>query len=326
MPDPYLHEHFGADVLKDLSGEITDSIDKGVFSRALQGPDPWSAIGFLGGKYKKYANRSAVMHKQKTGAFLRSCAEITKEAKSSLLYSYLCGFICHYCLDKTTHPYIIAKSGEFEGTEETYAYRGLHTRLERALDCLYIRKKYDRTPWHFCIPRETYKAKSYPIELKEPLDRLYSTVYGWEDGYTLSNAALRYESLFYTLMEDPLGILHYLFRPISNKKTDYCIFSYYKRDADAKYIDYTNDTHKEWTHPYDAGAVSRKSFGDLYAEAKAEALYMIMKAYGYVFSAEDTDLDELFPNQSYCTGFDCDDPRHENTPVYSPINYPGRYF
>lgn len=326
MPDPATHHVFGRQVISELPKKVRISIDRCIFDRAIQGPDPWSTIGFYGGKNKQYAKRSNVMHKSNTGAFLLALANEAKLELSPQTFSVLAGVICHYCLDKYAHPYIVCKGGEFDGTEETRAQNGGHVRLERAIDSYYIRHEYGKVPWHFSIPRYLMKLKQYPEGLREPLDKVYEAVYGWEKSFDLINASLRDERLFYSLMQDPFGLVHMLLRPFSDGKTNYCIYSYYRRDADSGCLDYMNECHNEWRHPFEPNLILTDSFFDLFAKAKQEAVKMIQLSYSWIFCDEPVELDRLFGNANYTTGFDCDDTRNLSKPICDPLVYYGKYW
>ena len=215
MPDPVTHGVFSGEVMSELPEEIQAAIDLPVFGRALQGPDPWSVIGFYGGKNKKYACRSSIMHKSHTGAFLAALSEQTRKYPLTPVFSVLVGTICHYCLDKWTHPYIICKGGFYDGTAETRGQIGGHVRLERAIDSYYIRRCYGVVPWHFSIPARLLSLKAYPESLREPLNRAYHQVYGWEATFDHINASLRDERRFYRLMRDPYGVVRMLLSPVS---------------------------------------------------------------------------------------------------------------
>lgn len=325
MPDPVAHYVFGMRVLEALPPHVRAGIHRGVFERALQGPDSWSTSGFYGGKRKQYAIRSSVMHKEKSGAFLEELTRLAREHVDSPAFSLLAGFLCHYCLDYTAHPYIICKGGEWDGTAATEHMRGGHVRLERAIDCYFIRETFGRTPWYFSISRHVLGLKNYPESLRSMLDQAYERVYGWQDGFDLFNKSLRDERYFYALMQDPLGVVHYLLRPLSKGKTNYCIYSFYRRDADSTVTDYMNLHHAPWRHPFDEAVESCASFPELFDEAVLQAVHMICEAYQVVFCGQGTEK-ALYGNCNYSTGFACDDRRNLVTPRYQPLVYSGKYW
>lgn len=326
MPDPVTHHVFGREVISLLPEEIRSLIDLPVFDRSVHGPDPWSTIGFFGGKYKQYAVRSNMMHKSNTGLLLRELAKASKQDMSVPTFSVLAGMICHYCLDRLAHPYIICKGGEYDGTEETRAQSGGHVRLERAIDSYFIRRTYGKVPWRFPIAKRILGLKKLPETLRPILNDVFHRVYGWDDAFTLLNVSLRYEKMFYTLMQDPLGIVHMLLRPVSGGKTNYCIYSFYHREIDSNRLDYLNEKHAPWHHPFDTSIVSTASFFDLYEQAMKDALRMLQSVYRWIASDEAVLPDAVFGNVNYSTGLDCDDPHNLRKPVCEPLVYGGKYW
>lgn len=326
MPDPVTHHVFGRQVIALLPEQVRAAIELPVYDRSVQGPDPWSTIGFFGGKKKRYAKRSSIMHKQGTGLFLTALMQKVRQDMSVPSFSVLAGMICHYCLDRLAHPYIICKGGEYDGTEQTRAQSGGHVRLERAIDSYYIQHIYGKVPWHFPIPKRIMGLRKLPESLRPVLNDVYRQVYGWEDGFDLVNVSLRDERCFYALMQDPLGIVHMLLRPVSRGKTNYCVYSFYRRDVDSRRLDYLNEKHAPWRHPFDPTMVSTASFFDLFEQAKQDAVAMVKAAYDWVTGNQSALPESIFGNDSYSTGFDCADPRNMNKPVCEPLIYGGKYW
>lgn len=180
------------------------------------------------------------------------------------MFSVLAGAICHYCLDKRAHPYIICKGGCYDGTPETAAYKSGHLRLERAIDSYVIRHIYGAVPWKLPMAKRFLRLRQYPECLRAPLDAVYRQVYGWENVFDLLNRSLRDERLFYKLVQDPFGLVQKLLRPVSGGRTDYSMFSYYHREADPEQVDFLNTRHGAWTHPFAPGSVSNSSFFELF--------------------------------------------------------------
>ena len=331
MPDPVTHYCFGYRVSDGLDEKIRIHLNMPIFERALQGPDPWATLAFYGGRRKQYACRGGLMHKMHTGDFLFALAREARETKSDAVFSVLAGAICHYCLDRTAHPYIICKGGGFDGSKETRAFRGGHVRLERAIDSYFIRQTYGMTPWKFSIPQQIMKLKAYPEILRAPLDRVFQSVYGWEQVFDDLNVALRDERWFYGMMQDPVGILRCLLRLISGGDTNYSLYSYYRREIDFRQLDFLNQQHGVWHHPFDPQQGSTESFFDLMDRAYADAKTLIHRAHCFVY---DVDCDafnvlgmqgNLFENSNYSTGFLCEDPRNETAPAYEPLPFSEKF-
>lgn len=319
MPDPFTHYTFGRQVLKQLPPEIAKNIRLDVFNRALQGPDPFSCLHFYGGKYRALRRRSSIMHKEKTGAFLVETARQAQAEPSPALFSFLAGFLCHYALDRTAHPYIIYKGGESYGDKATLPHRSGHIRMERAIDCHYLRAHFKKKPWKTDFPRLIFQPKRYPEEMRAQLDKIFRKIYGWEQGFDTFNAALRDEAIFYKIMLDPFGIVGFLLRPLRTKKTLYAIYSYYNRELDPARFDYLNQSRVSWQHPFAPEQRFNASFSELFEQSKKEAAVMIDAAYRFVFLNDSMDLASIFENKNYSTGLDCADPRNQTRPCCNPF-------
>ena len=319
MPDPVTHYIFSHQVLGELPMNIAQKIDILVFDRALQGPDPWSFIGFYGGRNKKYSCRSAIMHREKTGDFLWLLAELAQKEKCDEVFTFLAGFLCHYCLDKIAHPYIICKGGVYDGQASTEHLKNGHLRMERAIDKYFIQSTYGKKPHKYSIPRHIMKLRKYPESMRAPLDAVFQSIYGWECAFELFNASLRDERIFYGLMQDPFGVVYRLFRPLSKGKTNYSMFSYFYPETELVHTDYLNEKHISWKHPYDESCVSEASFAELIENAKQDAIHMIKFAFEFIYLDKVVLLSQEFGNYNYSTGLAWDDCRNYTEPRCEPL-------
>ena len=177
MPNIVMHHHFGKVVYSALSEEVKKVIDNiKLYDFATSGPDCFEKINFFSGKSDNQ-NFSDYLHEHKSKEFLTKLVDIARVDYN--MFNYLCGFITHYFLDTYTNPYIYHKVGIYEKDDiETLEYRGLHMRLERAMDCYVIENYYEGKPHKFNIKRKILKLKKINKSSKEGFDRLYLSVYG----------------------------------------------------------------------------------------------------------------------------------------------------
>ena len=179
MPDLVTHIWFSERVAAVLPPEIRTKTEHLLFPYTAVGPDVWFPLGFYGTKDKPLAARGGHMHENETGAFLTALTERCRSSEArDLLFAYLAGYICHYTLDRTCHPYIVYRTGDYLGTPETLRYRGNHTRLERAIDVWIIREKYGSDPRRFNLNRRCLPLRRLPEELREDITAVYDAVYG----------------------------------------------------------------------------------------------------------------------------------------------------
>ena len=309
MPDLVTHFYFGEEVYKRLSSRIKDKIvNKELYDFTTAGPDPFFFYKFLNGRkneeVREFGNR---MHRTKTRKFFLEMIERCKTSEhKNLMFSYLAGFICHYALDSLAHPYVFHKTGEYLKNEETLIYRGLHTRLERAIDSYIIRCFYLETPWKYKITKNVLKLKKLPKEIYNDLDQIYLNTYDYPNASKIINDSIKYQRKFYNFIYDPVGLKQKLFEKIDNGKSglDYTTFSYYKKEIYD--LDYFNLNRRKWVNPVDDKITSFDSFWDLFEKAKTKADELIEIAYRYIYEKEDIELSNHFLNKSYLTGIDTD--------------------
>ena len=106
MPAAYAHHRFGCDLLARLDAPLRRRITpRALFDCGVHGPDvlfyykPLSANPVSGLGYATHKLTGRVFFEQAA----RACADHPdKEAA----FSYLCGVLCHFALDRECHPYV----------------------------------------------------------------------------------------------------------------------------------------------------------------------------------------------------------------------------
>lgn len=133
MPSGYLHKLCAQQAaaragIAPLVGEA--------FTLGAQGPDPLFSLHMfplrLSSRPHPYAG---ILHKRRTGAHLLALLSQAK-AEGAAERSYAMGFLTHYALDSTVHPYVYARSVDARGKYVS----ALHMRLEKHWDALYYRR------------------------------------------------------------------------------------------------------------------------------------------------------------------------------------------
>ena len=306
MPDIIIHNSFGKDIFVIVSRNIQKHIIFPLFELSLNGPDDWAMYRFWIFPFRNGINtRSKIMHYCKCGDFL---AELALAARNSshkdLMFSYLCGFLCHYALDSITHPYINAKAGIYDGTSSTKEYAGNHMALEHTLDIFELEKQQKRISER-PITSDLFKMKSIPREIKNDIDQVYNSVYSWSNTWSDLNRARHDMYRLYYLLEDPHGLLCRICKLIKHFKPSFYALSYYKKYFDD---DPANADHRLWLNPNNEHESSCESFYDLVDKAKERAFNMIQAAYEYVFMGSGfQNLTDVIGDVSYVTGMEAED-------------------
>ncbi|HAB94207.1 MAG TPA: hypothetical protein DCF49_05520 [Lachnospiraceae bacterium] len=221
MPDIIVHNRMGRSVYKKLPKEISAEIDREIYRIGLLGPDPYSHYRFFAFPLRHGINlRMVAMHRTRTCDFL---VEMAKFSRKPEMFSYLAGFLCHYALDSTTHPYINKISNN-----EGY----LHMAIEHKLDVIELDKL------GLKLSDRAVTRGFYPPFLPESMRRDYETVmknvYGWKDSWEKFKASYRHHKFFNYIAEDPYGIVDLVLHkaPYALRRGKISVFSYRSRRCD----------------------------------------------------------------------------------------------
>ena len=101
MADNYTHQYNARNAMK-IAGYVPRDMDS--FIMGANGPDPLFCYQMYNPSRKyNIAGLGHKMHKEKTGLFLRN---LFRFAQTDSQKDYCLGFLCHYSLDSTLHPYV----------------------------------------------------------------------------------------------------------------------------------------------------------------------------------------------------------------------------
>lgn len=328
MPDTITHYLFGLDTSKHIHSSPLYPIIKthrSLFFVGLQGPDPM----YYHDTHKKenFHYVGKVMHQEKTADFLISCLTFAKQHIDDVsiydpLMSYISGLICHYVLDSMTHPYIFYLSGRYiEDNPDTHAYKGLHKKIEVAIDSLLLKSKFGLDAHKFRIHQHVLKLHKVPSFIVDLYDNVLFNVYAIKNGGTIFKDSYKAFRKYYGLTYDPVGMKKALASTVTSilpgDLSSYAdSFSYYK--CTDEFVDYLNLKKSVWLHPV-TGTVYTFSFEDLIHNALKVSSKLLLAGYAYTQSTLTLeDLTEIMPNVSYLTGLPWQDQRQMTN--FSPLS------
>lgn len=189
MPDIVVHTGFGAEVI----GELQPDIDRRIFDFGLLGPDPYLFYRWFVPPFRSRVSRYAsVMHREHTADYLIELAR--RAVHNRAVFSYLCGFLCHYALDSTAHPYInrLAQNSS-----------AMHMAIEHKLDLL--------SGGDVRIP------PFLPESMRPDIGGAITRIYGWDDAWDMLREGRRDMASFYRIVTDKSGRLDRLARKTHTK-------------------------------------------------------------------------------------------------------------
>ncbi|MGL4345352.1 MAG: hypothetical protein ACRCTE_09150 [Cellulosilyticaceae bacterium] len=319
MPDIITHYLFGLDTSKHIQSSPLYPIIKtyrSLFFLGLQGPDPM----YYHDAYKKnnFHYVGKLMHQEKTGDFLTNCLTFAKQNVETPeiydpLMSYISGLICHYVLDSMTHPYIFYLSGRYiEDIPESHVFKGLHKKIEVAIDALLLKSKFGLDAHKFKIHQHVLKLGKVPPCLINLYDTVLFNVYAIQNGGSIFEASYKSFKKYYGLTYDPIGIKKGIASTVSSllpgDLSSYAdSFSYYQ--CDDEITDYLNLNKAVWLHPI-TGTVYTFSFMDLLHNALKISSKLLLASYAYTQNTMSLDdFTAIMPDVSYLTGLPWQDTR-----------------
>ena len=140
MPSTYAHRCFGADVLTQLPEALQKKIEpyRALYDIGLHGPD---LLFYYKALQSNPVNRLGnAMHEQPGTVFFERARGVIRNAKNrDAALVYALGYICHFALDSTCHPYV----------EQYVRTSGVsHCEIETEFDNMLLRRD-GKDPLHF---------------------------------------------------------------------------------------------------------------------------------------------------------------------------------
>ncbi|MCR4830761.1 MAG: zinc dependent phospholipase C family protein [Pseudobutyrivibrio sp.] len=292
MPGFLTHLLFGEQsisFINSIEAESLISRHSTCFALGLQGPDFffYNLPAYI--FYKR--NIGNVMHEDRIMLFFESLfnARHTFEDEHSrrICDAYILGFMGHYSLDITCHPYIYFKSSISHNQKRNKIYDfGRHLSLETDIDYLMLQKYRGLVPSQF-----DYAAAVTPSNNeKKVISRLlYMAI-----SNTYPDYKVRYKTIIHSI-NSFIKLNHYMNDPTGKKKKRIrkleqvlfkCAFvsSIFPSDTIIKFKDPCNDAKITWHNPWNPSFERNDSIFDLINIAMPEFLKRIdlyMKSCGY---------------------------------------------
>ncbi len=310
MADFLLHILLADTVSKRIeSRRIMEGVKKkrSLYNLGAQGPDPL----FFYDKFRKKGplqGLGSVMHRQYTGEFLKRGFNRLKNVSYDEdwlgLAVYLCGFICHFTLDRMLHPYVYWATDhwiwKFDGTMEQVT----HQQVEMTLDIIYWKERTRAGAYRVNTRKLIDIGTEWPKSVSSFLMDAFENVYGIEASPKELNRILSSFYRGHDLLYDPKGWKKALLNWVENltgggikaaKKP-------YPVDCDTK-IDWANRKKRSWIDPFEKSGTLDESVDEIIKDAENAAASHINTLFSRIY--RDESIDNLLPDISYITGQLC---------------------
>lgn len=271
MPGFVTHYLFGRDIyhkIKEAPLRRNLYHNRGAYGLGLQGPDLF--FYYLPSYVLHGNNIGAIAHVKETNAFFHglilSYDSLTGETDRQIAEAYLIGFLGHYLLDTTCHPYIYAMS-HYHGRTNDYFAR--HAYLETDIDTALLKKKLHRHPRDFKI----FHTFGLTLHQKKVIAKLLYDAYHYAFPTLPVRRVTMHLGIFSMhlgtrMLRDTTGQKKVLFRFIEKHLLGYPIFSpLIPSNTRVFRTDPFNLRHARWSNPWDEQHSSTESFFELYQKA-----------------------------------------------------------
>jgi hypothetical protein len=287
MPALLTHDYFGQDVIKHIGGTFFNRPDdealntdlRDAFLLGNQGPDPFFFTLFSVHlkRCKEFGSR---MHHEKiaeTMEAFRRLAFKSPEPQQSILYAYLLGFICHFTLDSTMHPFVYAQQYALcdAGVEGLDRRDGsiVHGQIEADLDAMVLTQRVGAGVETYDFTTEVLKARESTLELLDTAYRaLALEVYAVDLPKDAFSRGVKDWRTTIKRLYSPRGIKRVAFGGAERIFRRHSLVQAISlRAGVGESCDFDNHEHLPWKNP-STGVVSDASFSDLFQTALRAAV------------------------------------------------------
>lgn len=312
MPATITHAFFAKDVYDILPNDIRKNLEIDrckMFSQSTDSLMFYNLFSLFPGK--EIRDFQGYFHKKQSQEFFINLLRYTKDnkIKDKDVYSFIVGFICHYALDTTVHPYIIYRTGIFKkDIPSTYKYNNVHTFMETFIDNDMVRRREKTNPYKFDIGKFCFDLKPFSKSLDKTINYTFYNTFKLKEMAEVYYKSLRQMKMALVLFRrDSYGIKKNIYKLVdtfTSKRTFRFEAISYHYPLDDKH-NFLNSNHHMWRNPTTYDMTSTESFVDLYLKAIKLAKVLICASFDYL-NDKDIDLEQIFTNNSYVTGLNCD--------------------
>ena len=312
MAKTLTHAYFAKNVYNNLDNNSKNNLEN--YKENLKTYGQGHDIFFFSTKKVNKVNVGSYAHKNNTKDFFINMITYIKDNNLQNNYeiiSYLYGYICHYCLDITIHPYVTYKGGIFKKhKKETYKYNAKHSEIESYIDAYMINKNENIKPNKFKIHKFCFNTK-VSNELSKLIDHTFQKTYNFNNiAFYYKQGIFNMKILYRLLRYDPYKIKKKLYTiidkilPKNIKKLSPISLAYDLNKNDY----YLNLNHKKWNHARYKDETYTYSVLNLYDNAMQLALNIIKNVNDILYNNKNIkNLDKVFLNISFSSGKDCND-------------------
>lgn len=282
MPAFCTHYIFGEEFLLELPPEKRHNKNfREAFFYGVHGPDFLlfhRALPTMPGK--SFHHLSTKLHSDDPVPLIELMRKFAFANESNnYIQGYFAGFLCHYALDRTAHPYInFLQEAIIRKEKIRYSPSVVHNRIETNIDRFMLNTKLKISDTRKFSPADTLSKNSEMLKcistlMTKVINSLYKTKLTNEDTFRAFSDFRKLETKLSdeTYWRKPFAkIIELPVRPIKGPVLSTLIRSG-KLNTD---WDYANTTRHKWANIHLKGHSTEDSFIEIYETAISQAIYM----------------------------------------------------
>ena len=271
MPACLTHTYFAKAVAQSLRETGLENTPEYIWG--AQGPDflfchryfPW----MKGRSLKEYGSR---LHSEvKPSVTFSAMREFLSRHRDPGYRAYVTGFVCHYALDSTAHPYVNALATELAAQRPWETVSTMHGEVEASLDAIILRRETGMLPSQVNVKQMFPKNES----AQRRIAKLYQAVLLSACGEDVPEGELLRATndahFVFSLINDRTGLKRQLFQRVEKGKPS-LVTSHIVPITEEDGVDFANIQHSPWGDP-----PSKQSFFDLFDQAIELAKQLITR-------------------------------------------------
>lgn len=264
MPACLTHYFFAKRVLEDLSDKA--SLDPCAYIWGAQGPDFFFCHRFLPfWKGPSLAEYGGKLHQETPSKVLGAMRDFLKDHNDPVYRGYVWGFVCHYSLDSTSHPYINWLAKELASHRPWENPSTMHGEIESAIDAIILRSETGKLPSEMGLKHTFPQNEGVQRKIAHLYRYVLFVLYGVEVEEKALVQAMNDTHRVFSLVTDRTGLKRKVIQRIEKGKPS-AISSHIVPLTEEDSVDYANLQNLPWGEEG-----SSQSFFELYGEAQGVA-------------------------------------------------------
>lgn len=285
MADFLSHYLFGWEILPLMPKVAQKSINeyKSAFNWGLQGPDPLFFHSLiLGGTLHKYGN---MMHNEKIDSLFyvfSRCINKLCDERQFIAEAYFYGFLCHYALDSTLHPYVYYNQMKMKKQMPRLRDSSIHSRIESDIDYELYKAKYKKPATDFDVSK-AYKTSGQEMAVMSVIFHIIlKSVYNVDIKPNVIRSA--FEQMYQTekLLYSKNNTVYNSLKNIEKVLGKHSLTGHFKMHKPE--WDSLNLNHEPWFNPWQPNVVRTESVPELFEKA-GKQVSMLSAQYAGEFDA-----------------------------------------